>query len=97
MVRRARPADNACLTFARMWEYPLWCGVIRSEAADAVSADVDWWMRCINDEDLLALDRYSRFATTDVYVEGGVVRGIYIRDTIASESTEPQLIRGRAG
>lgn len=33
---------------------------------------------------------------TDVYVEGGVVRGIYVRDTIASESTEPQLIRGRA-
>jgi serine O-acetyltransferase len=40
----------------------LWCSVTRSESADAVAEDLDWWMRCINDEALLELDRYSRFA-----------------------------------
>ena len=50
------------LALARVWAYPLWCSVTRSESADAVAEDVDWWMRCINDADLLALDRYSRFA-----------------------------------
>ena len=45
-----------------MWAYPLWCSVIRSESADAVAEDVDWWMRCISDDQLLRLDRYSRFA-----------------------------------
>ncbi len=50
------------LALARVWAYPLWCGVARSESADAVAEDVDWWMRCINDTDLLALGRYSRFA-----------------------------------
>ena len=50
------------LKFARIWAYPLWCSVIRSNAADVVGQDVDWWMRCIGDKDLLALDHYSRFA-----------------------------------
>src|SRR6185312_11150770 len=50
------------LTLARVWAYPLWCSVIRSESADTVVEDVDWWMRCIGDADLLGLDRYSRFA-----------------------------------
>jgi serine O-acetyltransferase len=50
------------LALARVWAYPLWYGVTRSESADAVAQDVDWWMRCINDADLLQLDRYSRFA-----------------------------------
>jgi serine O-acetyltransferase len=50
------------LTLARVWAYPLWCSVARSESADAVAEDVDWWIRCINDTDLLALDHYSRFA-----------------------------------
>lgn len=50
------------LVLARVWAYPLWCSVIRSESADAVTEDVDWWMRCIGDAELLALDRYSRFA-----------------------------------
>ena len=50
------------LIFARIWAYPLWRSVTRSEAADTVSEDVDWWMRCIDDANLLALDRYSRFA-----------------------------------
>lgn len=50
------------LTLARVWAYPLWRSVIRSESADAVAEDVDWWMRCIGDANLLGLDRYSRFA-----------------------------------
>jgi 3-oxosteroid 1-dehydrogenase len=36
-------------------------------------------------------------ALTDLYVEGGVVRGVYVRDTNAPESAEPQLIRARRG
>ncbi|HEY7052896.1 MAG TPA: serine acetyltransferase [Mycobacterium sp.] len=50
------------LVFARIWAYPLWCCVTRSKAADTVSEDVGWWMRCIDDANLLALDQYSRFA-----------------------------------
>jgi len=30
---------------------------------------------------------------TDLYVEDGLVRGIYVRDTTAPESVDPQLIR----
>jgi serine O-acetyltransferase len=47
---------------ARAWVYPLWCSVRCSESVDAVAEDVDWWVRCINDADLLELDEYSRFA-----------------------------------
>jgi serine O-acetyltransferase len=47
---------------ARVWVYPLWCSVIRSESADDVLEDVDWWMRCINDPQLQRLDRYTQFA-----------------------------------
>jgi 3-oxosteroid 1-dehydrogenase len=36
-------------------------------------------------------------ALTDLYVEDGVVRGIYVRDTTGPESAEPQLIRARRG
>ena len=36
-------------------------------------------------------------ALTDLYVEDGVVRGIYVRDMNAPESAEPQLIRARRG
>lgn len=54
--------DRMLLTLARVWAYPLWCSVTRSESAAAVAEDVDWWMRCINDPDLLGLDHYSRFA-----------------------------------
>jgi 3-oxosteroid 1-dehydrogenase len=32
---------------------------------------------------------------TDLYVEDGVVRGVYVRDTNAPESAEPELIRAR--
>ena len=50
------------LAFARIWAYPLWRSVIRSDVAEVVAEDVDWWMRCIDEPDLLALDHYSRFA-----------------------------------
>jgi serine O-acetyltransferase len=50
------------LILARLWAYPLWYAVVHSESADAVHEDVDWWMQCMNDETLLALERYSRFA-----------------------------------
>ena len=36
-------------------------------------------------------------AMTDLYVEDGVVRGIYVRRTDAPESAEPELIRARRG
>src|SRR5882757_5091317 len=58
----ARDRSPALLALARVWAYPLWCSVIRSESADAVAEDVDWWMRCIGDDQLLRLDGYSRFA-----------------------------------
>jgi serine O-acetyltransferase len=58
----ARDRRTIRLAFARVWAYPLWCSVTRSASADAVAEDVDWWMRCIGDAELLGLDRYSRFA-----------------------------------
>lgn len=36
-------------------------------------------------------------ALTDLYVEDGVVRGIYVRDTTGPEAADPQLIRARRG
>jgi serine O-acetyltransferase len=50
------------ISLARIWAYPLWRSVIRSDAADEVAADVDFWIACIDEPDLHALDRYSRFA-----------------------------------
>ena len=50
------------LALARIWALPLWFGVRHCATADAVDADVDWWVECIGAADLLALDHYSRFA-----------------------------------
>ncbi len=36
-------------------------------------------------------------AMTDLHVEAGIVRGIYVRQTDGPESTEPQLIRAHRG
>ena len=36
-------------------------------------------------------------ALTDLFVEDGVVRGVYARDTSAPETAEPELIRARRG
>ena len=90
MVRGMRPADNACLTIARMWEYPLWCSVIRSEAADAVAADVDCGCAASTTKTCMHSTAIRDSQLTDLYVEDGAVRGIYVRDSNASESAEPQ-------
>ena len=50
-----------------MRAYPVWRSVIHSAAADRVAAGVHSWAHCINDVDLIALDRCSRLACT--YVE----------------------------
>jgi len=57
----ARDRDQL-ISLARIWAYPLWRCVVRSAAADDVVADVDFWIDCIDEPDLTALDRYSRFA-----------------------------------
>jgi 3-oxosteroid 1-dehydrogenase len=36
-------------------------------------------------------------ALTDLYIEDGVVRGVYVRDTTGPESAEPRLIKARRG
>lgn len=36
-------------------------------------------------------------ALTDLYVEDGVVRGVYVRDANGPETAEPQLVRARRG
>ncbi|EUA51905.1 3-oxosteroid 1-dehydrogenase [Mycobacterium xenopi 3993] len=36
-------------------------------------------------------------ALTDLYVENGAVRGVYVRDTSGTESAEPRLIKARRG
>jgi serine O-acetyltransferase len=40
----------------------LWCAALGSKESEAVMQDVDWWMRCINHDHLLRLNRYSQFA-----------------------------------
>lgn len=57
-----RDRRTTLLALARVWARPLWLAVGRSDAADVVAEDVDWWMRCIDEPDLSALDHYSRFA-----------------------------------
>ncbi|MFD4179661.1 serine O-acetyltransferase [Rhodococcus sp. NPDC058514] len=56
-VRRAR-----LLRVARVWAFPLWWAVTHSDESDAVAVDIDWWIECIDADDLTELDRYSRFA-----------------------------------
>jgi serine O-acetyltransferase len=58
----ARDRSPVLLALARVWAYPLWCSAIRSESVDSVLEDVDWSIRCINNDQLLRLDRYSQFA-----------------------------------
>jgi serine O-acetyltransferase len=57
-----RRRNGILLALARVWAYPLWYAASHSAAADDVVADVDWWVRCIDDDELRALDRYSRFS-----------------------------------
>lgn len=50
------------LLLARIWAYPLWFSINRAGVANIVAEDVDWAVRCINNAEILALDRYSQFA-----------------------------------
>jgi hypothetical protein len=50
-----------------MRAYPVLRSIIHPAAADRVTAGVHSWAHCINDVDLIALDRCSRLAYT--YVE----------------------------
>ena len=57
-----RDPKSRMLMLARVWAYPLWVGASRSNAADEVAEDVDFWVECINDASLRELESYSRFA-----------------------------------
>lgn len=57
-----RDRSPVLITLARVWAYPLWSSAVHSESADDILEDVDWWMHCIDDDQLLRLDRYSQFA-----------------------------------
>lgn len=59
MAPRRSPA---LLTLARVWAYPLWLTSMRSTAREDILADVDWWVECLKDEQLAALNTPSRFA-----------------------------------
>lgn len=50
------------LAAAKILAYPLWWAVMHSAAADAAREDVDWWAKCINNQEILGLDRRSKFA-----------------------------------
>jgi serine O-acetyltransferase len=52
----------AQLTLARVWSYPLWFVAMRSKSRDVILTDVDWWVECLKDENLAALDTYTQFA-----------------------------------
>lgn len=47
---------------ARIWTFPLWFVATHSKSADDILADVDWWVECLKDENLAALDQATRFA-----------------------------------
>lgn len=50
------------LTLARIWAFPLWWWAMRSVSAEAMREDVDWWAKCIDNEELISLDPFSKFA-----------------------------------
>lgn len=50
------------LPIAKVWAYPLWFFAMRAPAADDIIEDIDWWVECIDSDELRPLDRYSRFA-----------------------------------
>ncbi|WP_245866100.1 serine acetyltransferase [Rhodococcoides kyotonense] len=60
MVYTAR--KSVMIRLARVWARPLWWGVSFSGNALVVTADVDRWIDCFDNEALVPLDTYSRFA-----------------------------------
>lgn len=64
-ARRQRPTRrdrDSLIPLARVWAYPLWRVVVSSDAAADIAEDIEFWIECIDEPDLSALDRYSRFA-----------------------------------
>lgn len=59
MASRRTPA---LFTLARIWAYPLWWTAMHSSAREDILADVEWWVECLKDEQLAALDTPTRFA-----------------------------------
>jgi serine O-acetyltransferase len=58
----ARERSPVLIALARVWAYPLWFSAAHSNSADDIVEDVDWWMQCIDDDQLLRLGRYTQFA-----------------------------------
>lgn len=56
------PQIRLLMVLARLWAWPLWVAASRSNAADEVVEEVDFWVQCLEDEALRELDNYSRFA-----------------------------------
>jgi serine O-acetyltransferase len=54
--------SSALLTLARVWAYPLWVVAMRSKSRADIVADVNWWVECLKDDQLAALDTATRFA-----------------------------------
>ena len=50
------------LKLARVWAYPLWVTAMNSTSKADILADVDWWVVCLKDDQLAALDTPARFA-----------------------------------
>lgn len=59
MTRKRPPI---LFTLARIWAFPLWFVAMRSRSRDDILADVDWWVECLKDENLAALDHRTRFS-----------------------------------
>lgn len=56
------PRPQILLKLARIWAYPLWVTAMRSGSREDILADVDWWVECLKDENLGALDTRTRFS-----------------------------------
>jgi serine O-acetyltransferase len=50
------------LTLARVFSYPLWVVAMRSKSRSLILSDVEWWVECLRDESLAALNTYTRFS-----------------------------------
>jgi serine O-acetyltransferase len=57
-----RRRSRARLALARLWAYPLWCGIRYSNVHGVVADDVAWWITCIDDAELRGFDSYTQFA-----------------------------------
>jgi serine O-acetyltransferase len=57
-----RRRSRTRLALARLWAYPLWCGIRHSNVGGIVTDDVAWWIACIDDAELRGFDSYTQFA-----------------------------------